>query len=141
MVNPKFKIGDSVEAVESFIDYGDRSDYKTEITTMHRKRKGVIIGAVYRYKGKRTFTGDTYVFEPSESVLFWQIRESYINKPFEALERDITPLNTNIVIPWKKSTMTEEDKKVLSEIMVEDYYSNIHLYPRDEKGRFIKVNA
>jgi len=160
MKKPKFNIGDYVEAPASKIVYelkAKKNIKKDSIYTEKTKKRGVIIGAIYRFKGTlfapSYYSEDTAYFTASEGVLFWQIREGYINKPFEALEKDIELLisiNSQVVdliennrkdhacIPWKKTYYTNHHRKQMSREMKQFYKECPECFPRDDKGRFIK---
>jgi len=165
-MKPKFNIGDYVGAIPSKLTYtkdkiGERFrfSYRRErIIKLATIRKGVIVGAVYRMKGQITpgdYEEGAY-FTPSEGVLFWQIREGYLNKPFEALEEDIKLIErvhfhcirlgnskgkdiyNPIKIPWRKSGMTDGVRKMISKDMKQYFREYPEYFPRDSKGRFTK---
>lgn len=163
-MKPKFNIGDLVEAYPSKLEYEKKNTGKVRkdlITKDHNKIKGVIVGAVYRYIGELNIGGFMGVLEPDydpscftseKGILFWQIRQGYLNKPVEALEEDIRVIervysgwlrlvkkkDVNKIpnkIPWKY--VGEKYKEHLSEVMKKEFKENPDSFPRDEKGRFV----
>ena len=166
-MKPKFNIGDLVKAYPSCIDFDTSEDINehTKIGRLAVQNKnviykdtnnpivGVIVGAVYRYMGKLhiakfkydhygEYEGDENYLEKTKAVLFWKIREGYLNKSKEALESDIKLIksvhsdcitikgkNKKPPIPWKRG------EKNLSLIMKR----HPAYFPRDEKGRFRKI--
>lgn len=158
-MKPKFNIGDLVEAYPSSIGYeiepgklNPQVMRKTLIEKEPNKVRGVIIGAVYRHMGTlhigSYYGEDPPCFTSEKAVLFWQIRQGYLNAPVEALESDIhliervyagwMRLDKNKIpnkIPWKY--VGEMYKENLSEAMKKEFKENPDAFPRDEKGRFV----
>jgi len=169
MKKPKFNIGDYVEAVPSFLDY-EGPEFLTKNTTikLEKPRRGVVIGATYRFEGefipgRKVSQGygweenrESNQFIATKGVLFWQIREGFLNKPFEALEEDIKliervhfhcirlgnskgkDINNPVKIPWKNTGWTDWSRRALSEVMKNIFKENPEDFPRDSKGRFKK---
>lgn len=153
----KFNIGDYVTAIESKIMYDSikyipGEDVKKKIYTkecIHTNptpREGMIVGATYRFKGVCHGPGyydDPAYFQASEGILFWQIREGYLNKAFESLEEDITLIHKAdriglFNIPWKKTYYPQQRREADSSTMKELHKHHLDMFPRDAKGRFIK---
>lgn len=109
----KFKIGQRVKvnAVTFF-------EYDSDKNRIPRRAKtnicGVIVGAKYRFLGKykdgSTSQSSLFPLEPSYgpfyldvrgSVLLWEVKCGYLNKPLESQEKDIELFEFDD-IPWKK---------------------------------------
>jgi len=129
---PKFKIGDSVivhAVVKLDLDVVKKERMMYRFKTLNTS--GLIVGAVHRFTGR--FVEAVYPDEQSylteqKPVLLWQVRTGYLNKPVEALEKDIEPTK-NLTIPWKYCSWSERDSNALRKEML-----NI---PRDARGRWI----
>ena len=149
MKKPKFNIGDYVEAISSTIEYENvdleywdrpaKRERKIIVKSPYKPKRGVIIGAVIRYTGTLDmpsyYSGESPVWIAEKGVLFWQIREGFLNKPFEALEEDIKliervhfhcirlgnskgkDINNPVKIPWKNTGWTDYYRKAQSEDM------------------------
>jgi len=107
MKNPKFKIGDPVLVrVCTVLDLDEEKVNKI----CYRKKVdifGLIVGAIYRYTGKLIlgdYRQDDYepnYLQVDKSVLLWQVRTGYLNKPIEAMEKDIVLVTSDVgTIPW-----------------------------------------
>lgn len=133
---PKFKIGQSV-LVTKTAHFGYEGANKRKLYEVVVQRTGIISGATHRLLGTRDWDSDYGgMFYPNGSVLVWQIKEGYLNKPIEALEENIIALDDPIEIPWK---FDEQWTKAAREDWSRMMKKSMKDYPRDEKGRFVQA--
>jgi hypothetical protein len=156
-----FQVGEWVKVFQG-VEFGKEYDKKKKCNVrkafpvvFDEPRIGQIVGV------KRRFTGEIYpgsggydpsyggydydppYLNPEKSHIVWLVQVGYLNKPIEAFEKDVSLLDYEEIpedLPWQYQTWTKEDRERLSDWMRQEVAKRPELFPRDEKGRFKRLD-
>lgn len=141
----QFDIGDWVKVTKIlYIISSEHERKKIDIPGKIKPRLGRITGVKYLREGKieLPFDADAY-FIHKNTIICWEIRTGLTNKPFYALPEDIELCALsdieNLEFPILKGEF-DQWKGHQAEQLKRDLSEDSKLWPRDEKGRWIKQN-